>query len=99
MRAAETVQVINRSITILDRELERRIAAVEERLHQQANLMDELERELDDLCDERLRRQLLGIVARYDDARESVKHELQGVLTRDLFDQLRTLAVDVRHDL
>jgi hypothetical protein len=99
MRPTETVQLIDNSISVLDRELERRIASVEMCLQRQASLMDEVERELDDLNNERLRRELLRTVARYDEAREQIRHEVGRILTHDLFDPLRILVTDIRHDL
>jgi hypothetical protein len=83
----------------LDREMQHRITAVERRIQDQASLMDGVERELDDIADEKVRRRLRQIIERYDEARDGIRHEVGAILTHDLFDQLRILATDVRHEL
>jgi archaellum component FlaC len=99
MQTDETFRHIARSITELDNEVHRRVTAVERRLQAQANLMEEIERELDGIPDENLRRRVQQLSERYDDARDDIRYEVREILTYDLFDRLRILAIDVRHML
>jgi hypothetical protein len=92
----ETCGEIELAIRALDQRLEKRVANVESVMQRQDLMLDEVERELDDIADERLRRRVLDVITRYDEARNSISYELSHILTHDLFDELRTLSIDIK---
>jgi hypothetical protein len=94
-----TFRGINRAIGMLDQKLESRVANVEALIPRQAPMLDELDRELDEIKDERVRRRLVKVITRQDDARRSILDELGEILTPDLFDELRTLSTDIKLSL
>jgi hypothetical protein len=95
----ETVELIRDAMASMERGLERRIADVYERAQSHAKLLDELKRGIDDVSDETLRGQLLGVLARLDDAHSNLKSDLGILATYDLFDPFRVVVADIRHDL
>jgi hypothetical protein len=58
--------------------------------------MDELERAVDDVTDESVRRGLFQLLARLDDTRDDLAGELARAVTYDLFDPLRIVMADIR---
>jgi hypothetical protein len=94
----EASVMIQQAITSLDRELERRVLCALKRLGAQISILDTLERELDDVPDEKIRARLQKVLAGLDDAREDAKAEIGGLASYDLWDPLRIIAADIRDD-
>lgn len=60
--------------------------------------MDEVERTVQDVSDDGLRRQLLRLIADLEEAFKEVIGGIDGLLTHEMFDPFRIVAADVRHE-
>jgi hypothetical protein len=99
MRENETEVNLRLAMADVQNELERRIKTGHDLLACSARLVDEVERTIDDIADQRLRRELRQLVDMLDEHRATVDAGLAGISTYDLWDPLRTLVVDLRAGL
>jgi hypothetical protein len=102
MHANDTTERIQSAIANIDGSLEHRIARFTAescaQIDRLKRLLDELEHEIDDLSDERAQDRMRRLLGRLDGETACVKCDPSGLTTPDLFESLRALIVDLRHN-
>lgn len=99
MRQHEIAVTLRLAIADVQTELDRRITMEPGWVARSARLIDEIERDIDDIADHRVRRELRCLVELLDELGGQVEARLSSISTHDLWDPLRTLVVDLRDNL